>query len=108
MLPGPATIEPALKCSTHGKLVRFFCYRCSFTSQKWLLGPKHLYDEFIRRNSSKDICSILADYIPECSTNIHMQILKKLIARLCRHPLGDKIDSQLDLLSAIISKTAVS
>lgn len=104
MLPGPATIEPALKCSTHGKLVRSFVTDAALQAKNGSLGPNALYDEFIRRNSSKDICSILAEYIPECSTNIHMQILKKLIARLCRHPLGDKINSQLDLLCAIISK----
>ncbi|EFO61021.1 Hypothetical protein GLP15_3062 [Giardia lamblia P15] len=104
MLSGPMAVEPALKCSTHRKLVRSFVTDVVLQARNGSLGPNALYDEFIRRNSSKDICSILAEYIPECNTTTHIQILKKLIARLCQQPLDDKIDSQLNLLYIIISK----
>lgn len=99
-----AAVEPALKRDTQGKVIRSFITDAAMQVKNGSLGPNALYDEFIRRNSSRDICAILAEYIPECSTHIQIQILTKLIARLCQHSLTGSIDSQLDLLHAIINK----
>lgn len=107
MPPELTATEPPLKRNAHGRIIKSFVTDAALQAKNGSMGPNALYDEFIRRNSSRDICSLLADYISSCNANIQIQILKRLLSRLCQHPLSsntNSIDSQIDLLYAIIDK----
>lgn len=103
----PTTLEPSLKRNVNGKIIKCFITDAALQAKNGSLGPNTLYDEFIRRNSSRDIYNLLAEYLPDCNTNQQIQIIKKLVSRLCQHThtnIIHNIDTQLDLLYGIMNK----